>query len=119
MKRLFSWILLLGVVLTSLVSCSEVDPTLSLPATDGEKTSNLPLTDDTTSEPISPDGKHIALGGDLDGCDKLPKGFDGIQSYPDMADRLVARGVGEDTVMDIFWNNAFGVMHDAICNHKK
>jgi len=71
MKRLFSWILLLGVVLTSLVSCSEVDPTLSLPATDGEKTSNLPLTDgektsnlpltdDTTSEPISPDGKHIA-----------------------------------------------------------
>ena len=68
---------------------------------------------------LDPSGKHIALGGDLDGCDKLPKGFDGIQSYPDMADRLVSRGVGEDTVMDIFWNNALGVMELAVCDHKK
>ena len=68
---------------------------------------------------LDPSGKHIALGGDLDGCDKLPKGFDGIQSYPDMADRLVARGVGEDTVMDIFWNNALGVMELAVCDHKR
>jgi len=68
---------------------------------------------------LDPSGKHIALGGDLDGCDKLPKGFDGIQSYPDMADRLVARGVGEDTVMDIFWNNALGVMELALCDHKR
>ena len=68
---------------------------------------------------LDPSGKHIALGGDLDGCDKLPKGFDGIQSYPDMADRLVSRGVGEDTVMDIFWNNALGVMELAVCDHKR
>ena len=68
---------------------------------------------------LDPSGKHIALGGDLDGCDKLPKGFEGIQSYPDMADRLVRRGVGEDTVMDIFWNNALGVMELAVCDHKK
>ena len=68
---------------------------------------------------LDPSAKHIALGGDLDGCDKLPKGFDGIQSYPDMADRLVDRGVGEDTVMDIFWNNALGVMELALCEHKR
>ena len=68
---------------------------------------------------LDPSGKHIALGGDLDGCDKLPKGFDGIQSYPDMAERLVARGVGEDTVMDIFWNNALGVMELALCDNKR
>ena len=68
---------------------------------------------------LDPDGKHIALGGDLDGCDKLPKGFDGIQSYPAMADRLLQRGVGEDTVMDIFWNNALGVMDIALCDHKR
>ena len=66
---------------------------------------------------LDPNGKHIALGGDLDGCDKLPRGFDGVQSYPDMAERLVSRGVGEDTVMDIFWNNALGVMELAICDH--
>ena len=68
---------------------------------------------------LDPNGKHIALGGDLDGCDILPKGFDGVQSYPDMADRLLARGVGEDTVMDIFWNNALGVMDIALCDHKR
>ena len=68
---------------------------------------------------LDPSGKHIALGGDLDGCDILPKGFDGVQSYPDMADRLLARGVGEDTVMDIFWNNALGVMDIALCDYKR
>ena len=68
---------------------------------------------------LDPSGKHIALGGDLDGCDKLPRGFDGVQSYPDMAERLLSRGVGEDTVMDIFWNNALGVMELAICDHKR
>ena len=68
---------------------------------------------------LDPSGKHIALGGDLDGCDILPEGFDGVQSYPDMADRLLARGVGEDTVMDIFWNNALGVMDIALCDYKR
>ena len=31
---------------------------------------------------IDPEGRHIALGGDLDGCDSLPAGFTGIESYP-------------------------------------
>jgi membrane dipeptidase len=59
---------------------------------------------------LDPTGKHIALGGDLDGCDELPSGFDGVQSYPAMAQRLLDRGVSENIVEDIFWNNAFGVM---------
>ena len=59
---------------------------------------------------LDPSGKHIALGGDLDGCDKLPKGFSGVQDYTKLADTLLLRGVQEDTVMDIFWNNAIGVM---------
>ena len=54
--------------------------------------------------------KHIALGGDLDGCDSLPAGFAGVQDYPKLADCLLARGVGEQTVYDIFWNNAMGVI---------
>ena len=59
---------------------------------------------------LDPTGKHIALGGDLDGCDVLSAGFDGVQDYPVFADRLLARGVTEDMLYDIFWNNALGVM---------
>lgn len=59
---------------------------------------------------LDPSGKHIALGGDLDGCEKLPKGFDGVQDYQMLAQRLLERGVKENVVMDIFWNNAFDLM---------
>lgn len=58
---------------------------------------------------LDPTGKHIALGGDLDGCDILPAGFDGIQGYPLLAERLIQRGLDEQTVYDIFWNNALEV----------
>ncbi len=59
---------------------------------------------------MDPDCKHIALGGDLDGCEALPAGFDGVQSYPAFAQRLLERGMTEQNVMDIFWNNALGVI---------
>lgn len=59
---------------------------------------------------LDPDGKHIALGGDLDGCEALPKGFDGVQDYPKLANRLLERGLSETNLHDIFWNNALGVM---------
>ena len=59
---------------------------------------------------LDPDGKHISLGGDLDGCDTLPKGFCGIQSYTDLAERLVQRGLSEPMIHNIFWNNALGVI---------
>lgn len=68
---------------------------------------------------LDPSGKHIALGGDLDGCEELAQGFDGVQSYPALADRLVERGLSEETVLDIFWNNAMGVMKAAVQNHEK
>jgi len=59
---------------------------------------------------LDPTGKHVALGGDLDGCDVLPEGFAGVQDYPKLAERLLERGVPADMLMDIFWNNALGVM---------
>ena len=59
---------------------------------------------------LDPNGKHIALGGDLDGCDTLCTEITGIQDYPKIADRLLERGLEEQTVLDIFWNNALGVM---------
>lgn len=54
--------------------------------------------------------KHIALGGDLDGCDLLPTDFSGVQDYPKLAEQLLERGVSEENVQDIFWNNAVGVI---------
>ena len=59
---------------------------------------------------IDPEGYHIALGGDLDGCDELPAGFEGVQSYPAMARRLLERGVDEVLLRRIYWENALGVM---------
>lgn len=63
---------------------------------------------------LDPDGKHLALGGDLDGCDPLPKDFAGVQDYPKLAARLLERGLGETVVRNIFWENALGVM-DQCC----
>ena len=68
---------------------------------------------------LDPSGKHIALGGDLDGCATLPQGFAGVQDYPALADKLLERGMKEDMVRDIFWNNALGVMDHAVRNHKR
>lgn len=59
---------------------------------------------------IDPSGAHVSLGGDLDGCDELPAGFDGVRSYPAMAQKLLQRGVGEKIVKQIYWDNALGVM---------
>ena len=59
---------------------------------------------------LDPTGKHIALGGDLDGCDSIPVGIQGIQDYPKLAQRLFDRGLPEQVIHDIFWNNAWGVI---------
>lgn len=59
---------------------------------------------------MDPEGKHIALGGDLDGCYELSEGFEGIQSYPRMAEKMLERGISEPIIRNIFWNNALGVM---------
>ena len=66
---------------------------------------------------LDPTGKHIALGGDLDGVSKLPGGFEGVQSWPVLAERLLKRGLDEKMVLDIFWNNGLGVMELAVRNH--
>jgi membrane dipeptidase len=68
---------------------------------------------------LDPTGRHIALGGDLDGCEALPRGFSGVQDYPALAQKLLERGMTEQMVQDIFWNNPLGVMERAVCNHKR
>lgn len=59
---------------------------------------------------LDPSGKHISLGGDLDGCDSIPDGFAGVQSYSALVQRLICRGLPEDIVYQIFWKNALGVI---------
>ena len=68
---------------------------------------------------LDPSGEHVSLGGDLDGCDELPAGFVGIQSYNALADRLLERGLDEKTIRNIYWNNTMGVMDRAVRNHTK
>ena len=68
---------------------------------------------------IDTECKHIALGGDLDGCEVLPDGFNGVQDYPKLAEQLLARGLSESMVYNIFWNNAMGVMRSAIHNNSQ
>ena len=53
---------------------------------------------------------HISLGSDFDGMNKLPKGINGIQDYPKLAERLSQRGLDDKAIENIFWNNALGVI---------
>ena len=87
----------------------------------GEKDVNL----DTVCDHIlhlmelDPSVSHISLGGDLDGCDRLPAGFAGVDSYNALADRLMARGLDEKTVRNIYWHNTMGVMDRAVRINQK
>ncbi len=66
---------------------------------------------------LDPSGKGIALGGDLDGVSGLPAGFSGVEDWPKLSARLLERGMEEQMVRDIFWNNAMGVMNRAVRHH--
>ncbi len=57
----------------------------------------------------------VALGGDLDGCDRLPKGFEGIQSWNILYDALCARGYSRELLGDIFYNNLMRVVKN-VCD---
>ena len=59
---------------------------------------------------LDPAGTHIALGGDLDGISEMPAGFHGVQDYGKLAERLLERGLDKETLMNIFWSNALGVI---------
>jgi len=59
---------------------------------------------------IAGSDRHVSLGSDMDGVTHLPVGFAGVQDYPKIADRLLQRGLSEESVENIFWNNAVGVI---------
>ena len=47
---------------------------------------------------------HIALGGDLDGCDTLPTGFSGLKDYRTLASYLESNGFSEQMMRNIYCN---------------
>ncbi len=49
---------------------------------------------------------YISLGGDLDGCDVLPEGFTGVDSWNDLGRYLLDRGMDEEQVLGVMNNNA-------------
>ena len=59
---------------------------------------------------IAGDDGHISPGSDFDGMSRLPAGIDGVQDYAKLAERLSERGLNDDSIENIFWNNALGVI---------
>ena len=53
--------------------------------------------------------RHVGLGGDLDGCDVMARGMTGLESYPSLAEYLSAKGLSDESLRRIFWENMMGV----------
>mgnify|MGYP004732314715 FL=1 len=53
---------------------------------------------------------HIALGADLDGCDRLPEGFSGLDDYAKLGDFLKATGYSDETIQNLFCNSLMKVV---------
>lgn len=49
--------------------------------------------------------KHVAIGGDLDGCDETVEGIYGVQDVPKLWIALRDRGYSEEVLDGLFWNN--------------
>jgi len=59
-------------------------------------------------------GKSIAMGADLDGCDQLPQGINGIEDMEKLAERLLQKNYPETLVADMFYHNLMRVV-EQVC----
>ena len=59
---------------------------------------------------LAGDDRHVSLGSDFDGVFGLPEGIAGVQDCVKIADRLSLRGLQDESIENIFWNNAVGVI---------
>ena len=57
---------------------------------------------------------HIALGADLDGCDRLPAGFSGLDDYEALGDFLKNTGYSDETIQNLFCNSLMKVVKTCI-----
>ena len=56
--------------------------------------------------------KTVAMGGDLDGCESLPKGMSGVQDVRLLEQELQKRGYPQSLLDDLFFNNWRRVVGD-------
>lgn len=49
--------------------------------------------------------RNVALGGDWDGCSRLPQGYTGIWNWADFYNTLLQRNYPEELVKNLFFNN--------------
>ena len=49
--------------------------------------------------------RHLAIGGDLDGCDETVEGICGVQDVPKLWHAMRERGYSQKLLDDLFWNN--------------
>ncbi len=59
---------------------------------------------------LAGDDQHVSLGSDFDGMSNLPIGITGVQDYQKLAQKLSERGLSNQSIENIFWNNALGVI---------
>lgn len=57
----------------------------------------------------------VALGGDWDGCTRLPKGLNGIQDMDELYEALLRRNYREDLVRGVFYTNLMRVVSE-VCS---
>lgn len=56
----------------------------------------------------------VGLGGDLDGCDSLPQGVEGVADYPKIAEALVAAGLPSSQVEKVCHDNLARVFREIL-----
>ena len=56
---------------------------------------------------------HVGIGGDYDGCDRLPVGLGDVSCYPALFAELLDRGWSEDELGQLAGGNALRVLHAA------
>ena len=58
--------------------------------------------------------KSLAIGGDLDGCERLPKGISNLSDVKQIYEELLKRGYPTQLLDDIFYNNLMRVV-ETVC----
>ena len=59
--------------------------------------------------------RNVALGGDWDGCTRLPEGIGGIQDMDKLYEALLRRNYSEELVRGLFYTNLMRVVNE-VCN---
>lgn len=56
--------------------------------------------------------RSLSIGGDWDGCDRLPKGISGVVDLEKLWERMLQKNYHESMIEDIFYNNLMRVVSE-------